>query len=72
MTLTEIKSKNSKRIEEVKQLITEAADKGFVSVTIIGEYSDGTIGIKASSTENTMNKIAALEVAKLELYKNWE
>lgn len=71
MSVTEIKSQNEERIADAKETLTQAADAGYVNVTIIGESGDGLLHIKESYASSVRSKLGALEIAKYKLLKEW-
>lgn len=53
-------------------VLDDAKSYGFKEIFIIGVTENDRVHLKASSGKSTMDKIGALEVAKLELFNNWD
>jgi len=70
--VAEVKEMPNRFVEDAKDLLLHAAEQGYVSVHVIGETPDGMVHIKASCNKSVPEKIAALEIAKLQLYERWE
>ena len=71
-TVTKLKEVDKPFKEDVKKLLIETSELGFVAVQIIAFKEDGTVFLKSSTNGGTMEKIQMLEITKLRLFETWD
>jgi hypothetical protein len=69
--LREIPSQRDKDTQEVKEVLQRALTEGLDSV-ILFAFKDGAFTVEASSCEDIIHQIGALEVAKQILWTSME
>lgn len=57
--------------KEAQEILDEAKDSRFDAVLVVGINSDGA-HINHSGNVDTLKVVGMIEVAKLELWKNWD